>query len=123
MIKAFLPAFVWLLVITKLSTMPGLQLPKFDLISMDKLAHAFVYAVFVVLAMWGFSRNSGQRPTFREGFISFAVAATYGAFMEWVQGTFFPGRFFEYDDMLANAFGAAVAWAAFTYFPKKKQLV
>jgi VanZ family protein len=120
MIRAFLPAFVWLMIITKLSTMPGLQLPKFELISMDKLAHAFVYAVFVWLALYGISKNKGRKPTLNEGFIAFFVAASYGAFMEWVQGTFFPGRFFEYDDMLANAFGAAVAWAIFAYWPSKK---
>jgi VanZ family protein len=38
--------------------------------------------------------------------------------MEWVQGTFYPNRFFEYYDMLANTAGAILAGTV--YFLVKK---
>lgn len=107
--KHFFPAAAWLIFITYLSTMPGVQLPKFELISSDKFAHAFVYAVLVWLALRGIRRAENRLPTRRERLGVFLFAAGYGALMEVVQGTFFPSRCFEFDDMLANAFGAAVA--------------
>jgi len=45
-------------------------------------------------------------------------ATAFGALMEWVQFRFFPDRFFEYDDMLANAVGAVVGWWVFTLTSK-----
>jgi VanZ family protein len=39
----------------------------------------------------------------------FLLATGYGAFMEWIQGTFFPNRSFEYDDMIANTAGVFLA--------------
>lgn len=107
--KHFLPAFAWLVFVTILSTMPGVQLPRFSLIGTDKLGHAFVYGVLVWLSLRGAAR-AGFGPLAWAGFVAFAFASGYGAFMEWVQGTFFPGRFFEWDDMIANTFGAAVGW-------------
>jgi VanZ family protein len=107
--RHFFPAFAWLVFVTVLSTMPGVQLPRFNLIGTDKLAHAFVYGVLVWLILRGVAR-AGMRISLWMGLAAFACSAGYGAFMEWVQGTFFPGRFFEWDDMIANTFGAAVGW-------------
>jgi VanZ family protein len=122
MLKAYLPLFVWVIVITILSTMPGIQLPNFDLFSVDKLAHAFMYGTFVWLASWGFKRNTGRKPDFKEGFYIFLAAAGYGVFMEWVQGTFFPGRFCELDDMIANTFGAVVIWGILAFINKNSTI-
>lgn len=110
-IKHFFPALAWLVFVTVLSTMPGVQLPRFSLIGTDKLGHAFVYGVLVWLVLRGVARAGAARSAWI-GFAAFAFSAGYGAFMEWVQGTFFPGRFFEWDDMIANTFGAAVGWLA-----------
>lgn len=104
--KPFWPAALWLLVITYLSVSPGVQLPKMELFSADKLAHAGAYALFAGLLLWGRAKSTGRRASRTESLVVFALAAGYGALMEWVQGTFFPYRFFEYDDMLANAAGA-----------------
>jgi VanZ family protein len=119
MLKAYLPTLSWVVVITILSTMPGIQLPNFNLFSIDKLAHAFMYATFVVLVVRDFKKKNGRWPDFKEGMTFFLLSAGYGVFMEWVQGTFFPGRFCELDDMIANTFGAIVAWGTLAFVTKK----
>ena len=90
--------------------MPSVQLPQVDLFAPDKLGHALAYAGLLGVSWWSLRRLTGRTPTFREALLLFLFAAGYGALMEYVQGTFLPNRFFEFDDMLANAFGAAVAW-------------
>lgn len=104
-----MPAALWLAVITYLSVTPSLQLPKIELFSADKLAHAGAYAVLALLLAWGVWKLRARMATRGELVLIFCLAAGYGALMEWVQGTFFPYRFFEYDDMLANAAGAFLA--------------
>jgi len=104
----YLPAALWLAVITILSTSPGVPMPKFNLFSTDKLGHAAAYALLTWLLFKGFNAAKNRTATWKEAIVIFCLAAGYGALMEFVQGTFFPYRFFEVDDMLANGFGAAV---------------
>jgi VanZ family protein len=109
--KHFLPAFLWLLFISGLSVMPGIQLPSFSLFTADKLAHAVVYGVLMFLILFGLAKARGRKPGLSEGLYALLLAGGYGALMELVQYKFIPGRFYEIDDMLANLSGAAVAWA------------
>lgn len=104
--KHFLPATGWLFVITGLSVMPGVQLPKFDLFSTDKLVHAAVYAILTWLLLSAAPPSSGRKTAWWPP----VFAAAYGALMEYIQYAFVPGRFCEFDDMLANAAGCLVAW-------------
>lgn len=117
--RPFVPALSWLLVITGLSVLPSVPLPKFDLLSPDKLGHAAAYGLLVWLFFRGWRRAG--RP-FSRGLMAGApfFAAGYGVLMEFVQGAFIPGRFFEYDDMLANAIGAAAAWGIFARWGERK---
>ncbi len=105
----YLPALVWILTITYLSTNPGVSLPKFSLISADKLAHAVVYGILVALLWFGRRRRNDLGKYW--GVAVFLGAAAYGALMEYIQATYFPSRSFEFDDMIANAVGAAAGWA------------
>ncbi len=107
--KPYLPAALWLTVVTILSVSPNVQLPKFELFSADKLAHAGAYALLFGLLVWGVRKSKDRAATRGEMLLFFCLATGYGALMEWVQGTFFPYRLFEYDDMLANAAGAFLA--------------
>jgi VanZ family protein len=102
-------AMLWLGIITWLSTAPSIQLPSFSLLSADKLAHAACYALLTLLLLWAGPPRWWLMPL---------CASLYGAFMEWVQATFFPSRFFEYDDMLANAIGAYGAYMMAIVFRK-----
>ncbi|MFN0176238.1 MAG: VanZ family protein [Saprospiraceae bacterium] len=108
-LKSFLPGILWLGIITFLSVTSKLQVPKFQLFSADKLGHAGAYALLVWLLAWGVWKSKNQAISRMEMFLLFCFAAAYGALMEWVQGTSFPNRFFEFDDMLANAAGAFLA--------------
>ncbi len=117
--KYYLPAFLWLLVVTGLSVTPGMQLPKFELLSTDKLGHLAAYALLTWLLLWAYNRSTGLRPGWKTGLVMFTFSTCYGILMEFVQGTFIPGRFYEVDDMIANATGAALAWGIFSFSLKK----
>jgi len=116
--KPYLPAILWLLFITGLSVVPKIQFPKFDLFSTDKLGHVAAYGLLVWLVLYGFKKQKGRRADWKEGLAIFCFATLYGAMLEFVQGNFIPGRFFGYDDMIANAAGAAAAWCL-TRLPRK----
>ena len=105
----YLPALVWLAIVTGLSVMPGVPMPKFNLFSADKIGHAAAYALLAWLLLRGFKAQHKRAANARETLMFFGLATGYGILMEFVQGTFFPYRFFEVDDMLANTFGAMVA--------------
>lgn len=108
-LKPFAPAMLWLGVVTYLSVTSKVQLPKINLFSVDKLGHAAAYALLVWLLLWGIWKFRNREINSLEKFLVFGFASAYGAFMEWVQGNYFPNRYFEYDDMLANAAGAFLA--------------
>jgi VanZ family protein len=116
----FLPALLWLITITYLSTQGGIPAPEFNLIQMDKLGHAAAYALLVWLLLFGWYRFGTKRVDWTVGLPVFLAASGYGVLMEFVQYSWFPNRHFEVDDMLANALGAATAWLTFDTL---KQLV
>jgi VanZ family protein len=105
-----LPAFLWLIFITGLSVMPSVQLPKFELFAPDKLGHALAYGILTWLGLRGLRNPEQGRLSGRTGALVCLFAAFYGVLMEFVQGAFLPGRFYEFDDMIANTVGAVAAW-------------
>lgn len=118
--RYFFPALWWLFTITVLSMVSGVRLPKFNLFSSDKLVHAFVYGYLVWLFMWGFYKKDPSLITHKRGFGLFLFASIWGMLMEFIQGAM-PHRSFEWDDEIANAFGALVGWlVARWWFLRKK---
>lgn len=108
--KWLLPALAWLIVIVILSTRASVPMPSFNLMAPDKLGHAAAYGILGWLILWGLRRGLSSGMLGYAHFIgTFVFATAFGVLMEWVQYAFFPGRFYEYDDMLANAAGAAIA--------------
>jgi VanZ family protein len=105
-LKYYFPAFAWAVFILVVSTKVGLQINTdfWDFISLDKLAHAFVYGILAYLLLWGVSGN-GRRITNRTTSLVFLAGASYGLLLEYVQFAFFPGRYFEWGDELANVIG------------------
>lgn len=118
---AYWPALLCLTGITILSVLPNVQLPKFELVASDKLGHAVAYGTLTWLALRGLRRSTG-RMTSAGAWMTLLFAIAYGVLMEFVQYAFVPGRFYEYDDMIANAFGALVAWSIFMARLRRKQL-
>lgn len=80
-----------------------------DLLSMDKLAHAFVYGMYVVL--WGLAERRDVKLSVT-GWI-FLTSVALGLLMEVLQATIFVGRYFEYYDIIANISGSIIGLILF----------
>lgn len=115
--KGFLPALIWALIILILSTMPSVQLPE-SFISPDKFAHAFIYGILVILILHGLKKSDIL--TKKNIWLTILISASYGCLMEIIQYAFFPGRFFEMGDNLANTIGCFLGWLIFDKFVKHR---
>ena len=121
MIKALLPSILWSLVILVLSAMPGISLPEsfWDFISMDKVGHLGVYGIQTFLLLFGLSKlisNDAKKVVV----IALIISILYGILMEAMQYTFFPYRYFEYLDIIANIIGSFTGLLIFKFFNTKK---
>lgn len=116
--KKFIPAIAWGTVILVLSIVSGLKLPKVaaDIIAPDKLAHAGAYFLFCALLIYGFHRKVTQ--PFRTLWMSFLLSAGYGFLMEVLQYSFFPHRYFEVWDIVANIIGSMICVLVSYFFIK-----
>ncbi len=105
--KNFIPAFIWAAVIFVLSATPGKNLPQIDLgdlLEADKIAHVGVYLILTLLLFRGFYRQ--KRLTTRNIIWAVLISAGFGIFLELGQYYFFPGRYFEFLDIVANIIGS-----------------
>ena len=108
-IISFLPAVAWLIFVVVLLVMPSEDIPQasiFDAIYFDKWVHAGLFGMLVLL--WSF-------PFLRAGVISLKpftailiLAIAFGVMMEFVQRAV--GRDYDVNDMIADGFGALIAW-------------
>lgn len=105
--KYFIPAIAWAAVIFILSATPGKNLPQLDLgdlLEADKIAHVGVYLILTLLIFRGLSRRKRLNP--RNITLAILISAGYGFFLELGQYYFFPGRYFEIFDIVANIIGS-----------------
>jgi VanZ family protein len=104
-LKSFLPAILWALIILVLSAAPGKSMPPLfrDLLSFDKLAHAAAYFVLTALTLWGLRMKGFRR--WKAATAAAAACALYGVIIEIMQFAFFPQRYFEVNDIIANIIG------------------
>lgn len=112
-------ALAWALLIAVLCGIPGKQLPTnhwFDLFSVDKWVHAFL---FFVLCYWLW-RGYGKPHAcgWNQTWPFWLASSAYGVLMEVLQATVFVDRSFDYQDMLANSSGATLAFV-WIYWDKK----
>lgn len=101
------PALIWTGLIFILLVIPSEGIPHGGMLSLphvDKMAHVFLFGVFV----WLWSRT-GQDDKPRRVFRYFLISTGYGILMEFVQAGF-TNRAFEMLDILADLLGAAIAW-------------
>jgi VanZ family protein len=102
--KAFIPALIWAVVLFILSTGNNVQAPRIvNWLASDKLGHAGAYFIFTGLILYGFYQ-AGSRSN-KQLWIAALISSTYGLAMEVIQYTFFPGRYFEVFDIIANIIG------------------
>jgi len=99
-----------------LSAKAGINLPAslFDLIAMDKLGHLTVYAGLCILILWG-NRKNGVFLNKNTAFVAILIASIFGISMEFMQYYFFPGRYFEYLDIISNIIGAIFGFVLFKF--------
>jgi len=116
-LKYYYPAILWGIFIIIVSTIGGVNLPEsfWDFIAMDKVAHFGVYAVFVILLNWGLEMNCHFLNS-KILFWSIGTAIFLGILMEIVQYSFFPNRYFEFIDIIANIIGAFVGSIVYKRF-------
>ena len=107
-------ALLWALVILGLCAIPGRDLPQWswaDLLSIDKLVHASIFAILVILLVHGLRRS---RPLLslhsRAVWTALALCVAYGGALEIMQGTLLSDRSADVLDFLANSFGCGLGW-------------
>ncbi|OFY63797.1 MAG: hypothetical protein A3H98_14040 [Bacteroidetes bacterium RIFCSPLOWO2_02_FULL_36_8] len=106
-------SLLWAFLIFVLCLFPGKYIPSvwwLELLSFDKLVHAGLFFILVILMTRGFSLQ--QKFSHLRNYClvtSFYISVFYGGALELMQGTFFSGRTAEFSDFIANAFGCAMA--------------
>ena len=99
-----------------LSTGGGIQLPEIA-ISPDKIGHLVAYAILAWLWFSGFKKIGKWSK--KTAWTTTVCVSLYGVFLEIVQWAFFPHRFFEVWDMIANITGALLAFLIFNLITNK----
>lgn len=108
MIRYYLPALGWIILILFLCTMPASAVPKsglFDLLHMDKIVHFFLFGGTVLLLAYGYYRQKGRISTLALLCLALVVSL-YGLGIEFIQKYFTANRSFEMWDVVADAAGA-----------------
>ena len=120
-LKYYIPAVLWSFLIFFLSTMGGVNLPAswLDFIALDKVGHLVVYGLFCILLLGGFARNRTRELKQNGIIMALGISIIYGIGMEVVQYSFFPGRFFELPDIIANIIGSILGLYLFKRFIHK----
>jgi len=103
----------WAIVVLGLSVIPGISLPStwIDIIAPDKLAHMIVYGLFSFLLMYEAVDSGHQKQ--KTLILAIFISSIWGILMEAIQYSFFPDRYFEILDIIANIIGSIIG--AFIY--------
>ncbi len=80
---------------------------------LDKIEHAIAYFVLTFLWLLKFKKQSAK-------IIVLITVVLYGVLLEVLQFKLTDYRTFDYMDMLANAFGALLAFLVFKFLEKKQ---
>jgi len=103
--KFYLPAFTWAIIILYLSATAVPQFKIDFIFSPDKINHFAAYGLLSILMVWGIWKT--QKVFKRKVLlIILTISSIYGILMEIMQYLFFPNRYFDYGDMIANILGS-----------------
>lgn len=110
----YIPAIICTGLIFWLSVTSGSNFPESikDLFSYDKLGHALAYGVLSATYFYAI-RQSKKALTIKEMIFVCLGTILYGILLEFIQYTFFPGRYFEVLDILANIMGIVISFLIF----------
>ena len=111
----FFSAILWLTVSVILFTLPGAALPQenwFDKIWFDKLIHAAIFFVLVLLWFLAITGKTKYATDKRRSLIWVVlVALLYGIGIEFIQKHFIAGRSFDGGDIVADIIGCISGFA------------
>jgi glycopeptide antibiotics resistance protein len=118
------PALLWAVFIAVLCGMPGKDIPHIsflELLEFDKLVHASVFFVLVLLMIKGFKKISS--PLFLQNHpftLAILLSVAYGGLLEILQCLVFIDRSADILDFIANSFGCLMALVYFKVRNKNK---
>lgn len=114
---------IWALFILILCSIPGRDIPSIsflDLISFDKLVHAGMFLVLMVLLAKGFSlQYTISIIKNRYLFFSFIISVFYGGLLEIFQNLFFTERTADVFDFIANSLGVLLGLFFYDYLNRR----
>jgi VanZ family protein len=101
---------LWALFIAFLCGFPGKDIPHIsflELLSFDKLVHAFVFFILVILI-----HNAARKTPNRKNSLVYALCLSipYGGILEIMQQELFEDRTADLFDFIANTVGCFTAW-------------
>ncbi len=116
-------AMLWALSILVLCGIPGKDIPRIsflELLSFDKLVHAGIFFVLLLLTVRGFILQTtfyilNRHPKI----IALLLCIIYGGLLEIMQGTLFEQRSASMFDFIADSVGATIGLFAYDYTEKK----
>jgi len=117
---------LWAAIILILCGMPPQDVEKiklFEIPYQDKIVHFMLYFVLALLVMALLTLNSTLRKTRWTYLLTILICLLYGWIIEVFQRTFFPGRSFEWMDVVADTAGAVIGvllYRSISSFVKKR---
>jgi VanZ family protein len=105
-------SILWALIILILCGMPGKDIPHIsflELLSFDKLVHAGIFFVLILLTIRGFVlQTSFQALHATAKKAALILCVVYGGSLEIMQGTIFEERSADVYDFVANTLGCTI---------------
>ena len=115
---------MWAVIILILTVLPGNYFPQissfWELLSLDKLIHVSIFAVFSLLLIRGFKKQNKYLFLLSNYKASgLFVGIIYGSLTEIIQYILNNGRHYSLYDFLANSIGCIVGLVLFNLFLMK----
>ena len=125
--KKFLPGIAWFFIVGFLTLMPGKDVPDvgwLNIPNLDKLVHIILFGGLTLFFCLPYFKTGLSFQKKRHIFIRISLSMIlWGLMIEVIQEFFVPGRGFEWLDLLADSFGAMVAyWISITLVKSPKLL-
>lgn len=121
--KSYRPAIIWLIIIILLTGLPGYLFPAVspfaDRISLDKIVHFFIFAVFVVTLLYGIAKQQNTTPNLHNSILAILIGILVGAGTELMQEYLFTGRSMSLWDFVADGIGSIGGTLIFRKWEKK----
>lgn len=101
------PAIIYGLVIILLSSVPGINMPKYGFLLADKLLHFFEYALFAILIFRSFSQLFRKHKFHYVIVVSSFFLILFALLDEYYQ-KYIPGRESDVADVILDVLGASL---------------